>query len=132
MTESFSSFSLCPSQTRLPSYSTEVARRHGLTHDTGKIQQVLDLTCYPREYFSPKDYFTGLLHCTPNTYSIHHYSATWHTEEEQLRRIRDLRVARLRHLTYIPRSLAEKLLGTPRYKRMVASIKSLIPKGKNP
>ena len=89
------------------------------------------MTCYPREYFAPKDYFTGLLHRTANTYSIHHYSATWHTEEEQLRRAQALRIARLRYFTRVPRSLAEKLLGTPRYKRMVASIKSLIPKGKN-
>ena len=114
-----------------PVYTTELAKRHGLTRDSGKIQHVLDLTCYPREYFAPKDYFTGLLHRTPNTYSIHHYSATWYTEEEQLRRTRDLRVARLRHLTRIPRALAETLLGTPRYKRMVASVKRLIPEGKN-
>ena len=114
-----------------PAYSTEVARRHGLTNDTGKIQTVLDLTCYPREYFSPKDYFTGIIRTTRNTYTIHHFSATWHTAEEQAQRKRDLRVARLRYITYIPRSLAEKLLGTKRYKHMVASIKSLLPKGKN-
>ena len=114
-----------------PEYLTEVAGSFGLTNDTGKPQTVLDFVCYPREYFSPKDYYTGFLHRTRNTYSIHHYSATWHTEEEQLRRAQALRIARLRYFTRVPRSLAEKLLGTPRYKRMVASIKSLIPKGKN-
>jgi hypothetical protein len=115
-----------------PAYSTEVARRHGLTNDTGKIQQVLDLTCYPREYFSPKDYFTGRTRITGNTYTIHHYDSTWFTPEEQIQRKHDLLVAQLRYITYIPRALAERMLGTPRYKRMVASIKSLIPKGKNP
>ena len=114
-----------------PAYSTEVARSYGLTNDTGKIQHVLDLTCYPREYFCPKDYFTGRLRITRNTYTIHHYDSTWFTEEEQARRARDLRVAQLRYITYIPRSIAEKLLGTKRYKHMVASIKSLLPKGKS-
>lgn len=112
-----------------PAYSTEIAKAHGLTNDTGNIQTVLDLTCYPREYFAPKDYFTGRLHVTRNTYSIHHYDSTWFTEEEQAQRRQDLKVARLRYISYIPRSLAEKILGTKRYKHMVASIKSLLPKG---
>lgn len=112
-----------------PAYSTEIAKAHGLTNDTGNIQTVLDLTCYPREYFAPKDYLTGRLHVTKNTYSIHHYDSTWFTEEEHAQRKRDLTVARLRYITYIPRSLAEKALGTKRYKHMVASIKSLLPKG---
>lgn len=114
-----------------PEYLTEVAASYGLTHDTGKPQRVLDAVCYPRDYFSPKDYFTGRIHITRNTYSIHHYDSTWFTEEEQTRRKRDLLVARLRYITYIPRSLAEKLLGTKRYKHMVASIKGLLPKGRN-
>ncbi|MBR2423267.1 MAG: glycosyl transferase [Oscillospiraceae bacterium] len=114
-----------------PEYLTEVASSFGLTSDTGKPQQILDAVCYPRAYFSPKDYSTGILHITRNTYTIHHYTATWKTEEEQAIRKRDRRIAALRYITYLPRSLAENLLGTKRYKRMVASIKSLLPKGKN-
>ena len=117
-------------RTPAPAYSTEVAKRYGLTPDTGRIQTVLDLTCYPREYFSPKDYFTNRIRTTRNTYSIHHYSATWKTAEEQAIRKRDQRIAMLRTITYVPRSLAERLLGTPRYKRMVAYIKGLLPKGR--
>ena len=117
-------------RTPAPAYSSEVAKRYGLTSDTGKVQRVLDLTCYPREYFAPKDYFTGRLRVTKNTYSIHHFNATWFTPEEQLRRKRDLRVARFRYVTHFPRALAEKVLGTARYKRMVASVKGLLRKGK--
>lgn len=113
-----------------PEYSTQIAKAHGLQNDTGKTQTVLDMTFYPQEYFAPKDYFTGRLHMTKNTYSIHHYDSTWFTEEEQARRKRDLLVARLRYITYIPRSMAEKALGTKRYKSMVASIKGLLPKGR--
>ena len=114
-------------RTPTPAYSPQVARLYGLTNDTGMPQTVLDMTCYPVEYFAPKDYFTGRLRVTKNTYTIHHYSATWFTEEEQARRKHDLRIARLRYLTYIPRSAAEKLLGTPRYKSMVAWIKRQLP-----
>ena len=117
-------------RTPAPEYSTEVAKRHGLTNDTGTIQTVLDLTCYPREYFAPKDYFTGRLQVTKNTYSIHHYDSTWFTPEEQVQRKHDLVVAKLRYISYIPRSVAERLLGTPRYKKMVASVKGLFTKGK--
>lgn len=115
-----------------PEYLTEVAAAYGLTDDTGKPQTVLDAICYPRDFFSPKDYFTGRTRITGNTYTIHHYDSTWFTPEEQIQRKHDLLVAQLRYITYIPRALAERMLGTPRYKRMVASIKSLIPKGKNP
>lgn len=113
-----------------PEYLTEVAASFGLTNDTGKIQTVLDAACYPREYFAPKDYFTGRLRVTKNTYSIHHFDSTWFTEEEQAQRKRDLLVAKLRYITYIPRAAAERLLGTERYKRMVASVKGVFSKGK--
>lgn len=113
-----------------PEYSTKVARAYGLTNDTGEIQKVLDLTCYPREYFAPKEFFTGRIHITRNTYTIHHYSATWYTEEDRARQKRDTLVARLRYVTRIPRAQAEKILGTKRYKHMVASIKSIFLKGK--
>ena len=31
----------------------------------------------PDEYLSPMDYYTGKKHITENTYSIHHYAASW-------------------------------------------------------
>ena len=107
-----------------------MAKAHGLTNDTGKIQTVLDLTCYPRDYFAPKDYFTGRLRITKNTYSIHHYDSTWFTNEEQAQRKHDLKEAKIRSITFIPRVIVKHLLGTRRYERMAASIKGLLQKGK--
>lgn len=112
-----------------PEYSTKLAKSLGMTNDTGKIQHVLDATIYPVEYFAPKDYHTNILRLTRNTYSIHHFDATWHTQQEKEQRKHDLRIARLRYISYIPRSIAERLLGTPRYKRMVAFLKSKLPRG---
>lgn len=38
---------------------------------------------YPSEYFSPKDWFTGNINVKENSYTIHHFSASWHSEKEK-------------------------------------------------
>lgn len=52
--------------------------------NTNDVQQVESVWIYPKDYFCPKDYYTGELNITPNTYSIHHYSATWIPLEQRL------------------------------------------------
>ncbi len=49
------------------------------------IKQSIDglLTIYPAEYFAPKDYKTGTMIITKNTYSIHHYDASWLEPEDR-------------------------------------------------
>lgn len=44
------------------------------------------LVIFPFEYFCAKDYETGKVHLTENTHAIHHFNASWHTEEERKRR----------------------------------------------
>ena len=41
------------------------------------IYKVADIYIYSPEYFCPKNYYTGELHITANTRSIHHYTSTW-------------------------------------------------------
>ena len=36
------------------------------------------LALYPKDYFCPKDYRTGEIKVTKNTYCIHHFNASWH------------------------------------------------------
>lgn len=43
----------------------------------GDLQKIEDMTVYPTKYFSPINFFTGERNITSNTYSIHHYAATW-------------------------------------------------------
>lgn len=38
---------------------------------------------YPYDYFCPKDWETGKIKLTENTYTIHHFSGSWHTEEDK-------------------------------------------------
>lgn len=44
-----------------------------------KLQVVKDMRIYPTDFFCPKDYLTGEINITDNTYSIHHYNASWQT-----------------------------------------------------
>lgn len=49
------------------------------------LQRLGDIVVYPVEYFNPKDFDTEeLSHMTDNTYSIHHYHATWHTAGDRM------------------------------------------------
>ena len=48
-----------------------------------KIQMIDEFIIYPSEYFCPKDYITGEICITSNTYSIHHYNASWKNNREK-------------------------------------------------
>ena len=55
---------------------TYILRKYGLTKDDS-IQTVKDIIVYPVDYFNPKDPRTGIISITPNTYTIHHFDASW-------------------------------------------------------
>lgn len=44
------------------------------------FQVVEGFALYPKDYFCPKDYETGLIDITSNTYTIHHFNASWHSK----------------------------------------------------
>ncbi len=59
-----------------PQYQTECLVKKGLILNNTK-QTVNDLTIYPIEYFCPKDFYSGEINLTENTYSIHHFDGSW-------------------------------------------------------
>ncbi len=59
-----------------PKICTKVFLRHGLKQD-GSRQSVDGIEIFPVDFFCPKDYDTGCLKITGNTYSIHHFDASW-------------------------------------------------------
>lgn len=65
--------------TTIGEYTTALLLRKGLKLN-GKYQELGGITIYPQETFCPYDYHTGALHITDNTYSIHHYDASWMKE----------------------------------------------------
>ncbi len=71
-----------------PDYTTVCNREMRIFEKLGLVpdntsQNIADTSIYPAEYFDPKDYRTGEVKITPNTYSIHHYDGSWFSDTEQ-------------------------------------------------
>ena len=49
--------------------------------EKNELQIVGGATVYPSDFFSPLSVITGALTITENTYSIHHYNASWASED---------------------------------------------------
>lgn len=69
-------------QTTVVKYTTDLLCGFGLKN-TKEIQTVEGIHIYPWDYFCPMEYRTGKISCTPNTRTIHHYSATWFSKEDR-------------------------------------------------
>ena len=70
------SLNLVPS----PEYNTKVLVQLGLQQNN--TQQIISdgisqITIFPTEYFCPKDFRTGALIISSNTFAIHHYAGSW-------------------------------------------------------
>lgn len=81
-------------------YTTEILLKHGLK-DTKEIQQIAGINIYPEEYFCPMNYDTGEVILTENTYSIHHYTASWYNKTEEY----SLYLKR-KYIKFLPRKIA--------------------------
>lgn len=110
-----------------PVYSTELLVKHGLDRGNKGIQKLGDFTVYPEEFFCPKSYSTGLTRKTKNTYSIHHYDASWYTEEERAAWKRDQKKSRLMEPIYRIKvfryNVMNKVLGEEKYKKLKKLLK---------
>lgn len=87
-------------QATVVDYTTEILKAHGLKNEN-TIQRIAGITVYPQEYFCPLDYDTGKLTVTANTYSIHHYTASWHSKSEEYA----LKLKR-KYVKFLPRKIA--------------------------
>lgn len=47
------------------------------------FQDLGDVVLYPHDYFCPKNWFSGKIEITSNTYAIHHFNGSWHSKREQ-------------------------------------------------
>ena len=54
---------------------SDILKKHGFSNKDG-IQEIAGFRIYPTEYFCPKSYL-GEINLTENTYSIHHFGASW-------------------------------------------------------
>ena len=60
---------------------TALCSERGLSSENS-LQTFSGLTVFPVDYFYPKDYRSGVLTLTENSYGIHHYDSSWFTAEE--------------------------------------------------
>ena len=65
------------------SYTTRIFKERGWS-DNEEIQSIDGVIVYPPEYFCPMNNDTGKIKITENTYSIHHYSASWQSWSDKL------------------------------------------------
>ena len=61
-----------------PKRNTPVFIRRGLITDGTEQELEGGIHIYPKSFFCPLEYKTGRITLTENTYSIHHFSASWH------------------------------------------------------
>lgn len=71
-------------------YTTELLSKHGISPKKD-IQSVAGVWIYPKEYFNPIEMTGRRLVITPNTRSIHHYTATWQSPYRRMKK----KIARL-------------------------------------
>lgn len=64
--------------TTVVEYITNMLTKYGLKN-TLEIQEIEGILIYPKEYFCPINYDSGKIEITTNTYSIHHFAASWHS-----------------------------------------------------
>lgn len=66
-----------------PILVTEFLKKQGYQIIPGKISKLGGFTVFPDDYFSPQAFDFGKFQITDNTYSIHHYHASWQTDDEK-------------------------------------------------
>lgn len=114
-------------KTASPRYTTKCLREWGLQNDTGGIQQLEHITVYPKDYFCPKNFYSGLVNVTDNTYSIHQFDASWYDETAQIAKKNRWKEERIKtvkeYWRYLPNRILLKLLGETRYEKLKQVLK---------
>lgn len=106
-----------------PIITTELLIPYGLKEDDGTIQNVAGINIYPPEYLCPKNERTGLTEKTKNTYSIHHFDASWFEKSWKEGQKKRWRRERIRYIVHIPNMILMKLLGDKNYAKLKALLK---------
>ncbi len=101
--------------------NTAVLRRHGYV-DEDRTQSVAGATVFASEYFSPMEMESGIIKKSRNTYTVHHYSLSWTTDEKRAARRKSLKKIKRANFFYnikvLPNKILRKLLGDSRYERL--------------
>lgn len=106
-----------------PQINTEVFIRHGMTQDN--TRQILsgNVLILPTICLCPKDYHTGLIQRSRKTYSIHHYDASWYSEEERIKWKAYQKQERINRLKIMRYHFLVKCFGADQYEKLKKILK---------
>ncbi len=118
------SFDITTNVTRI----TNCCSKYGFIPNA-EYQVINGFALYPPEFFCPKDFITGTIKTTKNTYAIHHFGASWYTEEQQKqkkqrwkkekKRLKKVRRQQFIDMViHIPNYVMRYLLGKETYERI--------------
>lgn len=110
--------------TPCPTRNTKVFLKHGLIQNNKK--QIIDneIVIFPSAVLCPIDCSTGIKKIRKDTISIHHFSASWYTKEQQKYYKERRKFERKDYYIHFPNRVLIKLLGMERYERLKAWLKA--------
>lgn len=106
-----------------PIITTELLAPYGLKENDGSIQKVAEMNIFPTEYLCPKNMYSGLLEKTENTYSIHHFDASWFEKAWKKNQLKRWRREKIRYIVHLPNKILMKILGEKNYAKLKALLK---------
>lgn len=107
-----------------PQITTEILKKHGFSEEkVSEIQVIEGISIYPEEYLCPKSERTGLTSITKNTYSIHHFDASWYEESWKQGQKKRWRKEKIRYIVHTPNRMLIKILGKNRYSKLKRILK---------
>lgn len=110
--------------TPCPQRNTEVLLKHGLIQNNSR--QILDanILILPSDILCPIDYCTGNKKITRDTISIHHFAASWHTEEEKKVYKEKRKLNRKHNFIHFPNRMLMRVLGESKYEKFKLWLKN--------
>ncbi len=94
-------------------YTTNYLKKRGLKKEDN-IQTIDDLTIYPKEYFCPVNAGSRKANITENTYTIHHFAASWYQGSKMTKEIK----YRLIPLKKVMKRTIDSIFGEGTWKRL--------------
>lgn len=70
--------------TACPKRNTKPLQKYGYKFNPDEIVRIKDAIVFPPSYFDPMDSTSGDINISENTYTIHHYSASWISDEDNV------------------------------------------------
>lgn len=89
---------------------TNLCKSRGLILNN-EFQIVDGFALYPKDYFCVKNTHTGIIEKTPNSFSVHHFEASWNTKEARKKTLERWSKYRRERIKQFPKLLLRKILG---------------------